>query len=74
MVKAEVLVTEDEDGEYGGYLMKEQNDYLHNGDGENVASLKLCIQEVTHQILPQECLPLATKGNQRDWGAQWQRC
>ena len=38
------------------YLMNEQNDHLHNG--ENFASLKMCMQDIEHQISNKECLPL----------------
>ena len=47
-----------EEEEDRGYLMKEQNDYLHNWDGESFASLKKCMQDLTDQVLPQECPPL----------------
>ena len=38
--------------------MKKQNDHLHNGDEDVFASLKKCMQEITHKVLSQDCLPL----------------
>ena len=57
---------------HGDYLMKEQNNHLHNADGENFASLKRCMQDITHQTLPQECLSLLRQPKRM--GAQMQRC
>ena len=54
--------SDSEEEEDGGYLLKEQNDYLQNGDGENVASLG-CMKDITHQILPQEHYDLLKDSN-----------
>ena len=43
--------SDSEKDEDGGYLMKEQNDHLHNGDGVNFQSLKKCMQDITDKIL-----------------------
>ena len=53
------VASESEEGG-GGYLLKE-NDDLHNGERENSAALKKCMQDVIRQILVIECLSLRKK-------------
>ena len=48
-----------EEEEDDGYLMNEQNDHLHNG--ENFASLKVCMKDIEHQISYKDCLTLLTQ-------------
>ena len=46
--------SDSEKEEAGGYLMKEENNHLHNGEWKNFAVLKKCMQDITRQILPQD--------------------